>query len=129
MPATRRAAPAGTGPAANGPPGPGAARFAPGGRPPGALAGPGSRTALRLAGVAVGAARRDRLRTREGRLPDPDAGDLRELPRGPRRCACAAARGARGGGARRASDPVARAAADLAGRLRLPRLRPHGRPP
>ena len=80
-----------------------------------------------LAGVAGRPAAGPARRPWRAHLPDADAGDVRELPAGPRDGARAEhARAVRGRGAG-APGPVAGAAADLPGRVRLSGVRAPGR--
>jgi hypothetical protein len=77
--------------------------------------------------MARGAAARPRHRPLQHQLPDADAGHVRVLRARAPRGAKAAGGGARGRDRRGGCDPAARAASDLPGRVRLPRVRPAGR--
>jgi hypothetical protein len=78
--------------------------------------------------VACGAVARPRCRPGQRELSDAHADHVRELRARARYGASTPDGGNSGSNRARARDPAARTAADLPGRVRLPRVRAHGRP-
>jgi hypothetical protein len=99
-----------------------------GGRRRGATLTVCSCTQRRLAELAGGSLFGPERGSHHEQLPDADADHVRELPGGAARRASDARTRARGGDLGGARDSAPGSPADLPGRVRLPRLRPPGRP-